>query len=231
MKKITSILVLSLVLSVLALTAQVSPMSVKAPGPMNRDAQYSCLDNSLYSQLPAPLEAGWFADDGTSPSRVADDYTVTAPFTTMRFWGVNINACPPGALQTFTIKFYQRNTGDATIPGTEVNSFNLTAVPQPIYLLFGGDYQIDLTFPPVTLLDGWVSVTRINPGDGCTFLWLGNNTGNSASYIGSWVPSGGMLAFCLGGEGVPQTPVSNWALIIGVILIGTFVVFRFRRLV
>lgn len=65
MKKITSILVLSLVLSVLALTAQVSPMSVKAPGPMNRDAQYSCLDNSLYSQLPAPLEAGWFADDGT----------------------------------------------------------------------------------------------------------------------------------------------------------------------
>jgi hypothetical protein len=102
-------------------------------------------------------------------------------------------------------------------------------------LLFGGDYLIDVAFPaPVTLLDGWVSITRVNPGDGCTFGWLGDYTGNSASYSlydNSWVTSDGMLAFCLGGGEIPETPVSNWALIIGVILIGTFVIIRFRRLV
>jgi hypothetical protein len=231
MKKITSILLLSLALSVLTITAQVVPMFVKAPGTMNRDAQYGCLDNSLFSQLPSPLDAGWYGDDAYAFYRVADDYTVTAPFATMRFWGANIYTCPPGATQAFIVKFYQRNPGDPTIPGPEVYSFNLTAVPQPINLVFGVDYQIDVTFPPVSLLDGWVSITRVNPGDGCTFVWLGNYTGNSASYDGTWYPSGASLAFCLGGEGVPQTPVSNWALIIGVILIGTFVVFRFRRLV
>lgn len=134
-----------------------------------------------------------------------------------------------------SIKFYQRNPGNPAIPGPEVYSFDLTAVPQPIFLYFAIDYQVDVTFPPVALLDGWVSVTRINPGDGCNFIWYGNDaSGNGASFdssTGSWVPTGAALAFCLGGEGIPVTPVSNWALLIGVILIGTFVIFRFRRLV
>jgi hypothetical protein len=231
MKKIKYLLLFSMILAVLTITAQNVPMSVKAAGTMNRDAQYSCLDNSLFSQLPVPIEAGWYGDDAYTFYRIADDYSVVAPFSTMRFWGSNIYTCPPGTSVNFIIKFYERNTGDPAIPGPEVYSYSLSTVPQPINLLFGNDYQIDLTFPTVTLLDGWISLTRVNPGDGCSFVWLGNYTGNSASYDGSWQPSQGMLAFCIGGEGVPQTPISNWALIIGIILIGTFVIIRFRRMV
>ena len=200
MKKIKFILALLLALSALAITAQNFPMFVKPAGTMNRDADFSCVPNSLYSQLPSPITTGWFGDDAYFFFRVADDYTVASSFTTMRFWGTNYYGCPIGATQAFIIKFYQRNPSDPTIPGAEVNSFSLTAVPQPIYLLYNPDYQIDVTFPSaISQLDGWVSITRVNPGDGCTFIWYGRDSGNSASYSGDWTPSGGMLAFCLGG--------------------------------
>jgi hypothetical protein len=234
MKTIKMLLLLPLMLPVLTITAQKLPAFAQGSGTVNKDAGFACLPNSLYSQLPSPLETGWFGDDGYGVSRIADDYTVTGSFSTMRFWGSNYPGCPIGATQDFIIKFYQRNPDDPAIPGTEVNSFSLTVVPQPISLFYNPDYQIDVTFPSsVSLLDGWVSLTRANPGDGCTFLWYGNFTGNSASYYTDsfWSPSGGQLAFCIGGGEVPQTPVSNWALIIGVILIGTFVIVRFRRLV
>jgi hypothetical protein len=234
MKMIKSTLVLLMALSLLTATAQVKPMYVKAPGTMNRDAEYGCLPNSLFSQLPSPLLGVWFGDDSYEYSVIADDYTVSGPFTTMRFWGNNYSGCPAGSSQAFTIKFYQRNAVNPAIPGPEVNSFNLTVIPQPINLLYGPDYQVDVVFPSqVNLLDGWVSLMRINPGDGCIFGWYGNTGGNSASFNHfdqTWAPSEGILAFCLGGEGVPETPVSNWALIIGIILIGTFVIFRFRRM-
>ena len=237
MKKITFFLVLTMAVSMLTLTAQKSPMFVKADGGMNRDAEYGCLPNSVFSQLPASLSTGWYADNGVAFTRVADDYTVTGPFSSMRFWGVNHPGCPAGTTQDFIIKFYQRNPGNLSIPGVEVNSFTITIVPQPIVLSFGNDYMIDLTFNvPVTLLDGWVSITRINPGDGCYFVWLGDEDagGNSETYYDPeqrWIGSNGMLAFCLGGDLPPQTPVSNWALIIGMMLIGTFVIVRFRKLV
>lgn len=229
MKKIKSTFILLMAISLLTVTAQVSPMYVKGPGSMNRDAAYGCLPNSLFSQLPSPLLGVWFGDNAYPFTTIADDYTVSGPFNSMRFWGNNYSGCPAGNSQTFIIKFYERNTGNPAIPGPEVNSFNLTVITQPINLLYGQDYQIDVVFPSqVNLLDGWVSLSRINPGDGCTFGWYGNEGGNSASYDGQWTSSQGILAFCIGGE-VPQTPVSNWALIIGVILIGTFVIFRFRR--
>lgn len=234
MKKIKSTLVLLMALSLITVTAQEIPMYVKAPGSMNRDAEYACLPNSLFSQLPSTLLGVWFGDDAYGYSSIADDYTVSGPFSAMRFWGNNYGGCTAGNSQTFIIKFYERNTGNPAIPGPEVNSFNLTVIPQPINLLYNEDYQVDVIFPSqVNLLDGWVSLTRVNPGDGCNFGWYGNNGGNSVSFYNAeqiWQSSEGILAFCIGGEGVPETPVSNWALIIGIIMIGTFVIFRFRRM-
>jgi hypothetical protein len=230
MRNFKIILVLSLGLSMFSVAAQVSPMSVKGPGVANRDAGYYCLPNSLFSQLPSPFESGWYGDDGFVYTRIADDYTVTGPFAAMRLWGANAHNCPPGETVNFVVKFYERNAGDPSIPGTEVNSFSMTIVPEPISLYFGVDYQIDLNFPtPVTLLDGWVSVTRVNPGDGCRFVWLGGYGGNSASYSDGWYPSGGNLSFCLGGAPIPETPVSDWALVIGFVLIATFILVRYKR--
>jgi hypothetical protein len=235
MKKIKIILLLSMMLPLLNITAQKVPAFAQGAGTANREAEFGCVPNSLYSQLPAPLATGWFADDGYGFTRAADDYTVTGPFSTMRFWGSNYDGCPIGATQDFIIKFYQRNAGDPTIPGAEAYSFSLTAVPQPISLFYNPDYQIDVTFPSsVTLLDGWVSVTRVNPNDQCVFIWYGSIGGNAASYYlpnNAWEIQGAALAFCLGGGELPETPLSNWALIIGIILIGTFVIIRFRRLV
>ena len=231
MKKIQTLILLSLVLTLMTGWAQNSPAYAKMKGTFDRDASYTCPENSLFSQLPVTLDYVYFGDDTYTYYRIADDYTVTKPFTTMRFWGQNYYNCAVGSSETFIIKFYDRNPIDPTIPGPEFTSFTMTVTPQPMNLSFGTDYQVDVTFPTtVTLLDGWVSLTRENPGDGCTFGWYANGyVGNSASYDGSWVPSGWQCAFCLGG-GV-KTPLSNWALIMGVVLIGTFVFIRYRRMV
>jgi hypothetical protein len=233
MKMIKIVLISAISLITLVSTAQVAQMSIKAPGTANRDAAYNCLPNSAFSQLPSPLVAGWYSQNNWDYSAVADDYIVSGPFQSMRFWGANINDCPPGATQTFEIKFYDRNLADPTLPGALLGSYVIAGTVQPISLAWGNDYQVDLNFPaPITYLDGWVAVTRIYPGDDCVFVWLGNYTGNSASYYavdGYWYASGGQLAFCLGGDQIPATPVSNWALIIGGILMVTFIVYRFSR--
>jgi hypothetical protein len=232
MKKIKTFLLLSLVFTLMTGLAQTSPAFVKAKGIFNRDASYTCPETSLFSQLPAPLSTGWYADDSYAFSRAGDDYTVTKPFTTMRFWGSNYYGCPIGTSQTFVIRFYERNVGDPNIPGNEIYSFTITVTPQPISLYYYPDYMVDVTFPTaITLLDGWVTLTRVYNGDGCIFVWLGQDyTGNSVSYgYDAWYPQGGQLAFCLGGG--EKTPVSNWALILGVVLIGTFVFIRYRRMV
>jgi hypothetical protein len=231
MKKIKFLILLSLVFTLMTAWAQNSPASVKAKGTFNRDAEYACPENSLFSQLPSPLVTAWYGDDNYPFTRAGDDYTVTKPFTTMRFWGVN-DGCIPGTSGTFIIKFYERNVSNPNIPGPEVSSFTLTATQQPISFFYGNDFQADVTFPSaITLLDGWVSLTRVNPGDGCDFAWWGAIGGNSVSYYeveNFWSPQGGQLAFCLGGG--EKTPVSNWALILGIVLIGTFVFIRYRKI-
>lgn len=149
----------------------------------------------------------------------------------IRFWGTNYFGCPIGISQTFIIRFYQRNAGDPTTPGPEVSSFTLTATPQPINLLYLPDYMINVTFPAaITLLDGWVSISRVNIGDGCQFIWYGEEGGgNSVSFDGNWEPQSGALAFCLGVN--EALLVTNWALYIGIGLILVFAVVRFRKMV
>jgi hypothetical protein len=201
MKKLRIIFLMSLVLTNLTGWAQSSSLTVAAKGPFTRAAAYTCAENSLFGQLPV-ISGGFFADD-YFPSSAGDDYTVLKPFNTMRFWGFNYDVCPPGTSQTFIITFYQRNAGDPTIPGPQFSSYTLTVIPQPIILGFGSDYQADVTFPTqITLLDGWVAITRVNPGDGCWFAWEGDigAGGNAVSYYqGAWWPSDGQLSFCLGG--------------------------------
>lgn len=234
MKKYTLLFILSLAFG-LSVTAQQQPMFAKGTGSTGRAGEYSCPGNSIFSQTPYTTLYSWFGDDTYAYTRIADDYITTEPIGSMRFWGLNYFTCPPGTSLDFIIKFYERNVADPTIPGNEVASFNITAVPQPFYLAEWPDsypYQVDVIFPGgVTLTDGWISITRTNASDGCTFGWMGTEpgTGNSASYNGSWLVSGGNLAFCLGPSAI--IPISNWAIFAGLLLIGTFIIVRYRRVI
>ena len=236
MRKIKFMLLLPLAFSLLSSMAQITLIDGKTSGSVNRDAEYGCPQNSLFSQLPSVFYGGYNADNSVGYTRAADDYTVTGPFTTMRFWGANVFSCSPETSPTFNIRFYERNPSDPTIPGAEVLSFNVTGITQSINLAFGNDYQCDVTFPqPVTLLDGWVSLTRLNPGDGCMFVWLSAfSGGNEASWNDTqdqWQSNTGSVPFCLGGGELQSIPISNWALFIGIGLILVFAVMSFRKLV
>jgi len=234
MKKI-ALIILATFISV-SMFGQKVPFSIGngTPTPPSRDNEFTCEANSQFSQVYSTYDNGFYCDDNYSFYAAADDYSASGSFSTMRFWGVNFSTCAPGATETFIIKFYELNTVVPSIPGTEMHSFTVTGTitdlgivtPWAVYPCT--IYQIDVDFiTTVTLLDGWVSVTRQNPGDGCNFVWMGYGTGNAVSTNGTWQTTNGNLMFCLGGT--PSIPISNWAIYLGIFLIAAFMVFRFRR--
>ena len=207
-----------------------------------------CKSGSIFSQVPNRVSSSWEIDN---QRRLADDYTVPSWFHSMRFWGMDMNVstfttCQPPEM-TFNIRFYKRNPSNPMIPGDEFQSFTLTTAPQYMNIWFGGDYQVDFVFPtPVMLTDGWVSITRTDQGDPCWAFWHAESiwwepSSDNACYYGwigadqkwEWVstindgyPSG--MAFCLG-DPDPNVPLTNWALIIGFVLIGTLIIVRYRK--
>lgn len=238
MKKITlSILIMTFL--GFGLMAQEDPRSVAEgySGTPDRDNEFICDAGSVFSQVYSTYDNAYYADNGYSYSRVADDYTASSPFTSIRFWGGNFHSCPLGATETFIIKFYNRNAGDPTIPGTEVNSFTVTVTPTDmgINAPWGPTalYQIDVNFnTTVTLLDGWVSVTRQYSGDGCEFATLvSSEQGGSLTQYqsGTWLLGNSNLLFCLGDTAPQSIPLSNWPIYLGILLIGVFLIISFRR--
>jgi hypothetical protein len=236
MKKFTLVLVLTIcVFSLFA--QQIAPSVTKGnPVPVStRAGEFQCLPNAVFSQVFPTFDDGYYADNAYYFDWVADDYSASAPFSTMRFWGNNYSSCIPGATQTFEIKFYD---GNPCSGGTLMYSFTKSATPLPNGLIPVWSsvecYQVDIDFgSTITLLNGWVSVSRVNPGDGCVFVWLAYDDG----FVGNGVShntdqgcynNGTDMLFCLGGD-LETVPVSNWALLIGIALIMTIAVVRFRK--
>lgn len=232
-------LLLMAILMSLGIMAQDLPyINVNGDVPANsKDNEFVCGPNSVFSQLYPTYNTGYFAEGTQQYSRVADDYTSTSSFNGIRFWGVNYCGGSINPNEIFNIKFYDRNTIDPTIPGAEVNSFTVAATITDMGLSApwcnSPIYQVDIDFgATVSVLDGWVSVTRQNVADGMTFAVLsnGDGTGNECSYDSFsdiWIPSGdGNMMFCF--EDTPPVPLSNWALIMSMILISGFIVIRTR---
>ena len=244
MKKISALLV---IFAITALCfAQSPPASVgKADKPIQlnlTDDDFGCLPGSVYSQVYQTFDEAFYCQEDFEFYEAYDDYVASGAFTEMRFWGSNAYNCPPGATETFTVKFYDRNQAQPTRPGTEMFSFTVAGTITDLGILpwwaensLSTVYQIDLNFSsPVTLLDGWVSVTRLISGDGCDFVWLANSAstygGNEVSYSDNqgFDEGDADLLFCLGGS-PPPVPLTNWALGFGLLLMATFLVVRIRR--
>ena len=204
-----------------------------------------CLPNSLYSQAPVNSDNGYFSDDETTfwNQTIFDSYSgVTEVIGGITFWGQAVDypslgdCYTPGA-DTFDIIFYQDDAGTV---GASVKSYTVIVTPTvtganvgPLSIL-----RFDVTFPsPLYLENGWVSIVKKNPAnEDCLFAWVNTTTGDDViGYTNNltggqiYYSSGVNVSFCLVEGTPPPVPISNWAIILGVLLIGTFIVVRYRR--
>lgn len=202
--------------------------------PSSRDNEFVCMPNAVFSQVAPALYDLYYCQVGQSYGwyLAADDYTASAPFTTLRIWGGDFYGCPLSATEPFDIKIWDGEPWDtgnliysATVNGT-TSLIGLNLVSTDIY-------QIDLNLgTSITQLNGWIGVTRNNATCNSGFAWAFFNSGigNSVINNGAWYSGASDMMMCLGNEAMPETPISNWALLIGLGLIVTFTIIRFRKI-
>lgn len=228
MKKIISILLIALFAAGSVFAQNAKSIANSNGTPSRAVTDLVCPDGSTYSQLPDGI-SGWSTISGFY---FYDNIMVApgGPVTSITFWmaeGVVYNPL------NVDIHFRQNAGG---IPGAAIADFPglwLTGIPtgESLSGIPVLSYTYVLPAPIILAAGDWVGIADY-PDDSHHHYWLTSSDGDNSIYFtegGTVYPND--LAFCLGGEGIPVTPVSNWALIIGVILIGTFVIFRFRRLV
>lgn len=242
MKKFTLVLGLMLSASVVSFGQKtLQPASIGKSNAVimpNRAGELDCPVNSIFSQPPVNVVNAYFSDQSTnwSNQRMFENfYGLTSPIGGITFWGILYNGgnCYSGGSDNFVVTLYQDNAGAV---GSQVLSFPIALTPT-VTGSFVSDSPLlryDLALPSsVTLTSGWLMIYRENPSNTtCAFAWattiagdglLGfNQSGGPINYFNDNV------AFCLQG-GVPDVPISNWALFIGLGMILVFTVIRFRK--
>ena len=211
--------------------AQPKPSDWVENSPTRDVHNFECTETSVFSQITAEYNVGFFCDAGYLFSRVSDDFTASAPFTGMRFWGV-YDVKPT---ETFTIGIYDGPPYDPV--SNLVHTFNVSTSPIPTPYLRNGSviHQFDADFgTTVTQLNGWVSVSRTTLPYNESFAWIGNNTeGNCLTFYSvdqAWYSLYGTVFFCLD-TNIEPVPIPDWALFIGIGLIMIATVIHFRRLI
>lgn len=185
-----------------------------------------------------------FPDFGDCIMQGADDFTVPGGgWIIGKIEVIGTYSFHPGPANSFDVFFYADNAGQ---PGTEVYHGAGLA-----YTQIGDVYGVNLT-TPANLPAGsyWISVapnmafgvggqwfwqSHLSPVIGSQFFW--QDPCQLASPYLTWTPASiafstaGITDLCFALYGPTETiPVSNWALIIGLGLIATFVIIRFRKL-
>jgi hypothetical protein len=201
----------------------------------------------LYDQLGTPSGGSAsqiFTDYSNCVLQTADDFVISGPngwtitdIDAVGTWG---NGSPQPYL--FTVVFYEDASG---LPGTLIES-----VSNCTYVDNGGLEEITLT-TPVSLAPGhyWISVMVEMPFNTAgQWFWAalaGSPSINNLSafqdpcdLIGgatTWSPTSTQVdpgytqaSFALYGSEEASVPVSNWAIVIGLLLIGAFIVVRYR---
>jgi hypothetical protein len=229
MKKLLTILLIAL-FAAGSVSGQTAKSISKSNGTPSREVtDLICPTGSIYSQLPDGIQA-WSSSGGFY---FCDNVIVApgAPVTSITFWMLEGTIYNP---LNVDIHFRQNAGG---IPGPVIASFPglwLTGVPtgETYYGIAAIAYTYILPVPVTLAAGDWVGIADYPDEIGIHHhYWLTSSDGDGSMYFTEGNQYYYDLSFCLGGGGIPETPVSNWALIIGVILIGTFVIVRFRRLV
>lgn len=184
-----------------------------------------CPPGTLYSHTFNNLD-GYTSWTGSSYT-VFDqlESTPAAAINEITFFGVFYGV--PG--RNFQISFYNDNAG---LPGGPIASYTpfiagtFTGVIWYDYEIYSYSYTLPA---PLNLVGGnWVSVRA----DGSDYwYWLTASGGDGCLYQQNgmgFTCAEGDVAFCLSGSAV--TPVSDWALFIGIGLILVFAIVRFRKM-
>lgn len=216
-----------------------SSFEVDISNPQSQSNEYVCATGSVFSQFEADATGGLFCQEGYGFPIATDDYTATGPFSTLRLWGVSIMGCTLDATESFDITIYD---GDPSSTGMIVHQATYYGVVTAIPVLIGTSqtYQIDIDFGlTINQLSGWIAISRNGAMCGTLgFAWLYGGVGNSQSYgrinpsdPDTWIPKTKSLFFCLGTSfgAPPPVPLSNWPIYAGILLIGGFIVIRYRK--
>ena len=227
--------------SKLQITSQGSPQDSPTGGSM------TCPDNSIFSQPSRNAYENPYAytsdvNYSPYPSYLSRDdfWGLTAPISAVDFWGLTqyissyiYHNCTNEIPMTFKIIFYTSNSYGNL--GTQVyqESFQLTGEYIDYNGASGYHFRANLS-SPVNLSAGWISIQGTSTGTptNCIFMWIDSSTGNNNACMNNQNMYDN-LAFCLsyspaGGNPVPLSP---WALVIPIILIGGVIAFRYYTMV
>jgi hypothetical protein len=195
---------------------------------------FECLPGSVFSQVHPTIDNGWWCQQGYELSILADNYTASGPFSSLRIWGGDYWGCSLAATEPFIVYVWDNDPSisgsniifSATRTGYTTSTGLITWQGTPLY-------QIDIGLgTTITQLNGWIGITRVNATCDEAFAWATYGEGNARIYEegNGWWDLETNTLFCLGeGEG-ERVPVTNWALFIGIGLILVFAVVRFRKM-
>lgn len=195
---------------------------------------FSCPPGTVFSQIPGIYDNGYYCQDGHPFFLAATNYTVSGPFGNFRFWGQDVFGCTLAATEEFEVIIWD---GDPSDDGNIIFQETLNGVTTDTgESIFGSAiYQIDIDLgTTITQLSGYIGITRNEPSCSSGFGWGADDSGSGhrLSYDGTlWYSGTDDLFFCLSSDEPVSVPISNWAFYLGILLMISFVIIRFRRII
>lgn len=238
MKKLTAVILLTFIASLIAFTQTNQNGSFRSNNGGSRDVtDLECPDGSLYAQNPD----GLYTYSSLDSDGVAYDNVLSAPGGPVGniTWWMEEEIPQP----TLTFDIFIRGD-DGGKPGTlkaSYTSLSITGVNTGEIFNDNPVYEYTYYFPaPLTISAGdWIGIADY-PDGFYHHYWLTSSDGDQESYVfdgSNYVPlinpftdESTDFSFCLG-EVSMTTPVSDWAIGLGVFLIIAVTVLRLRRVI
>ena len=219
-----------------AIKAQTKPSSEITAKQTDRHG-FSCPEGSVFSQVPNDINAGLFCQAGQTQYSilVAANYTTTAPFSSFRFWGFDGgSACTFGPVEPFDVYIWDGDPSNGGIGVFSGTFSGITTETDELAGIFNPIYQIDINLGElIQQQTGYIGITRKNPKCGKGFAWIADNDGDGQvrrkGANGEWEERTTDLFFCLSHK--EPVPITNWALYLTALLIGSFLFIRIRKII
>jgi hypothetical protein len=173
-----------------------------------------CPEGSEFSQLPDAANCGGYTSEVINAFgnlynyMVAENYSVAAPISSIRFWGDRLSCCWTECGEDpvpFRIMFCPDDgfgNPDTLNPACSYNP-TLNGTQVGMLCIIYNVYQYDFTLPtPCNLTNGWLVIQGL--GDQvCAFLWCSSPVGDNGAkqwQEPSWVTLGTNMSVCMVGS-------------------------------